>query len=224
MRCLQAKDPCGNGVHQHGNNQGNHADHAQSGGLDQALLFTQRGPQVHAGQNQVRSQHNDVPHQRRGQVRVQEQLPNTKGLAQVNHNKADSHHGSANGGPHSHLRNAAEAFHAESARNRADDQATCRQTNQEHKHGNVQAPRVKVAHARVHHAADQLKHPQTNAKNGNNGRHGNSDVHRFTPELSGRGLLSLFRHFSISFPLTPGSKRSAACRARSEAARTDGLQ
>lgn len=51
------------------------------------------GPQVHDGENEIRGEHDDVPHDRRAKVGVHEQLPQAQGTAQVNHHKADGHAG-----------------------------------------------------------------------------------------------------------------------------------
>ncbi len=89
VRLLQAEDPRGHGVHHDRAHQRDHAHHAQGRGRRLARLVAQVGPQVHDGQDEVHRQHDDVPHERRPQVGVREQLPQARRLAQVHHHEAD---------------------------------------------------------------------------------------------------------------------------------------
>ena len=61
---LKPEDPGGHRVHEHGGDERHDRDHAQGGVGHLARVGPHLGPQVHAGQDEVGSEHHDVPHER----------------------------------------------------------------------------------------------------------------------------------------------------------------
>ena len=200
---LQTEDPSGDRVNEHGAHQSDGGHHAQSSGRALAALEAQHSPQIHDGQDQVRAQHDDVPHQRRAEIGVHEQLPKAQRLAEVDHDEADRQHRAADGGPHGDLRHAAETLHAEHARSARDDKAAGGQTDEEHEHRDVKPPRVQIAHVGVHHAAGQLKCPQSQTADGENGRHHDGDSNPFAAESGSGNLGGLLRRYVLRHDQSP---------------------
>ena len=173
---LQAEDPGGHGVHEHSAYERHHADDAQGGMGNLPGVGPHLGPKVHAGKDEVGAQHDDVPHEGRAQVGVGEQLPQASRLPQVHHHQADGGHRAGDGAHDGHLGDAAEAGDAERLGDRRDDEAAGRQAHEEHEGGDVEAPRVQVAHAGLDHAARELHGPQRDARDHHRGRHADGDA------------------------------------------------
>ena len=176
VRRGEAEDPRGDVVHEDGHDESDHADGADRGVRHAAGLGAQVRPQVDYRQDEVGAEHQDVPHQGTGEVRVHEQLPQAGRAAEVDHDEADCRAGAAHARPDGDLGDAAEALHAEGVGHRRDDQAAGRQADEEHEVRDVEAPGVEVAHAGLHHAARKLHGPARDAGNGEHGRHDNGDV------------------------------------------------
>ena len=94
---LQAEDPGGHRVHEHGGDKGDHRNDAQRHGADLAALGLNLGPQVYARQDEVGGKDNDIPHERAAQIGVNEQLPHAEGLAHIHHYKTDGDHRAGDG-------------------------------------------------------------------------------------------------------------------------------
>ena len=152
-------------MNQHGAHKRDNADDTKRYMGNLALLRLKLSPKVDDGQDQVRAEDNDVPHKRRSQVGVDEQLPKPHRLAEVDDDEADSQNSAANGSPHGNLGDSTEALHAKRLGHRRNDQTTCGQTDEKHEHGDVKAPRIKVSHIGLNHAAHKLHGPQSKTGN-----------------------------------------------------------